>query len=250
MNVVAIIPARYGAARLPGKPLSEICGKPMIQHVHERALRAQSVDRVIVATDDARIATAVAGFGGEVVMTSPDHASGTDRVAEVARDLDSHYIVNVQGDEPMLDPAMLDASVGPLLADHSLEMATLSAPLGETEWQSPEVVKVVSDHEGNALYFSRAAIPFSRSGVPDAVACRHIGLYVYRRDALLRLASLPASPLERVEALEQLRALQAGMRIRVVEWQGAAGQAVDTAKDLERVRQLMADGASKQGAHA
>ena len=179
----------------------------MIQHVHERALRAQSVGRVIVATDDARIAAAVSGFDGEVVMTSPDHPSGTDRVAEVARNLDSEYIVNVQGDEPMLDPAMLDASVGPLLTDRSLEMATLSAPLNETEWRSPEVVKVVSDDEGDALYFSRAPIPFCRSSRPPAAARKHIGLYVYRRDALLHLASLPASALERSEALEQLRAL-------------------------------------------
>ena len=222
----------------------------MIQHVHERALRAQSVDRVIVATDDARIAAAVGGFDGEVVMTSPDHPSGTDRVAEVARDLDTEYIVNVQGDEPMLDPAMLDAGVGPLLADRSLEMATLSAPLNETEWQSAEVVKVVSDDMGDALYFSRAPIPFCRSSEPPDAARKHIGLYVYRRDALLRLASLPASALERSEALEQLRALEAGVRIRVVEWEGATGVAVDTAVDLERVRQLMAEGTPQQGAHA
>ncbi len=222
----------------------------MVQHVHERALGARCVDRVIVATDDARIAAAVRAFGGEVAMTSRDRSSGTDRVAEVARGLDSDYVVNVQGDEPMLDPAMVDTAAAPLLADPSVEMATLCAPLNESEWRSPDVVKVVSDSEGYALYFSRAAIPFSRSGGPEEAARKHIGLYVYRRDALLRFAALPASPLEMAESLEQLRALQAGVRIRVVEWQGATGAAVDTAADLERVRELMAEGTPRQGAHA
>jgi 3-deoxy-manno-octulosonate cytidylyltransferase (CMP-KDO synthetase) len=239
LAIVAIIPARFGSTRLPGKPLSDIHGKPMIQHVYERARRARRVDRVLVATDDVRIADAVRGFGGEAVMTSADHVSGTDRLAEAARAVDAEIVVNVQGDEPMLEPSAIDAAVEALLADPGLPMATLSVPVEDAdELASPDVVKVVVDGAGDALYFSRSPIPHARRPSRERPR-KHVGLYVYRRDALHRFASLPPSPLEETEGLEQLRALHHGMKIRVVALQGDSGVAVDTPEDLERVRELM-----------
>ncbi len=225
----------------------------MIQHVHERVQRARRPDRVLVATDDERIAAVVRGFGGEVVMTSPDHATGTDRLAEAARLTDAEIVINVQGDEPLVDPDGIDAAVDGLARDPGLDIATLSLPLRDVEEMlSPSVVKVVCDARGEALYFSRSPIPLVRQGAsPDlraaaaaavalGLARKHVGIYVYRRSSLLRFAALPPSPLEAAEGLEQLRALENGMRIRVVEQEGAAGPAVDTAEDLERVRALMA----------
>jgi 3-deoxy-manno-octulosonate cytidylyltransferase (CMP-KDO synthetase) len=252
LAIVAIIPARFGSTRLPGKPLSDIHGKPMIQHVHERVRRARRPDRVLVATDDERIAAVVRGFGGEVVMTSPDHATGTDRLAEAAAATDAEIVVNVQGDEPMLDPEGIDAAVEALARDPGLDISTLSLPLRDVEEMlSPSVVKVVTDARGLALYFSRSPIPMVRDGASDpraaaalavarGLARKHVGLYAYRRASLLRFATLPPSPLEEAEGLEQLRALHHGMRIRVVEREGVAGPAVDTAEDLERVRALLA----------
>jgi 3-deoxy-manno-octulosonate cytidylyltransferase (CMP-KDO synthetase) len=253
LAIVAIIPARYAATRLPGKPLSEIHGKTMVERVYERARAASRVDRVLVATDDARIARVVRGFGGEAVLTSPDHATGTDRLAEVARGLEAEIVINVQGDEPMLDPAGVDAVAEALEDDPDLEMATLSLPLVSTdEMLQPSVVKVVTDAAGNALYFSRSPIPHVRqaagadpraaaaAAVAAGLARKHVGLYGYRREALLRFAALPQDPLEVAEGLEQLRALAAGMRIRVVPLDGEAGVAVDTQEDLERVRALLA----------
>jgi len=228
----------------------------MIQHVHERVRRARRPDRVLVATDDERIAAVVRGFGGEVVMTSRDHATGTDRLAEAASATDAEIVVNVQGDEPMLDPEGIDAAVEALAGDSGLDISTLSLPLRDVEEMlSPSVVKVVSDARGEALYFSRSPIPLVRDGASDAraaaalsvargLARKHVGLYVYRRASLLRFAALPPSPLEQAEGLEQLRALHHGMRIRVVEREGVAGPAVDTAEDLERVRALLAAGAA------
>lgn len=251
-GAVAIIPARFGSTRLPGKPLADILGKPMIQHVYERARRARGLARVLVATDDERILRAVLSFGGEAVMTSPAHATGSDRLAEAARATDAEVLVNVQGDEPMLEPALIEAALRPVLTDPQVAIATLSLPLGGAdEMLSPAVVKVVCDASGDALYFSRSPIPFvrdsgssPREAAAQAVALRlarkHVGLYVYRREALLRFAELPACPLERAEGLEQLRALHHGIRIRVVAEQGEAGVAVDTPEDLERVRALMA----------
>jgi 3-deoxy-manno-octulosonate cytidylyltransferase (CMP-KDO synthetase) len=252
LAIVAIIPARYGSTRLPGKPLSDIHGKPMIQRVHERASRARSIARVLVATDDQRIAEAVRRFGGEAVLTSPDHESGTDRLAEAARGIQAEIVVNVQGDEPLLEPAWIDAAVAGLRSDSALPMATLSLPLASAEAMlEPSVVKVVADARGDALYFSRSPIPYVRvpggelrrsaaAAVGQGLARQHVGLYAYRREALERLAALPQTPLERAEGLEQLRALQHGMRIRVVEVEGAASVAVDTPADLERVRELVA----------
>lgn len=217
----------------------------MIQHVYERVCQAPSVSEVIVATDDERIDRTVAAFGGRAVMTSPHHPSGTDRLAEVARSLASDIIVNVQGDEPLIEPGAIEAAISPLLDDPGLPMATLSVRIGQIgDLLSPGVVKVVTAANGDALYFSRSMIPFVRDvgqvptqGDLDAgrvVAYKHVGLYVYRRDFLLRYASLPPSPLETAEKLEQLRVLEAGFRIRVVETPyDSIG--VDEPSDLGRV---------------
>ena len=240
VSAVAIIPARYQSTRLPGKALADIAGRPMIEHVYRRAAAASSIARVLVATDDRRIVDAVERFGGEARMTAASHETATDRLAEVAPSLDCDLVVNVQGDEPLLAPEAIDAAVAPFAADPSLEMSTLRRLIDDaSEIQSPNVTKVVVDADGFAMYFSRAPIPFTRAGQPATQAWAHIGLYVYRRATLLRLASLPPTALERAEALEQLRALEYGIRIKAVK---TAYQTigVDTPEDLERVRALLA----------
>ncbi len=207
----------------------------MIEHVYLRARQSRLCTRAIVATDDERVAAAASGFGAEVAMTRPDHVSGTDRVAEVAEQLEAELIVNVQGDEPLVDPHAIDAAVEPLADDASILMGTLCAPLEEVQdLANPNVVKVVMDREGSALYFSRLPIPFVRGARPDVVRYRHIGLYVYRREFLLELAKLPPTPLEEAEKLEQLRALEHGHRIRVVVVP-AASPGIDTPEDLARL---------------
>jgi 3-deoxy-manno-octulosonate cytidylyltransferase (CMP-KDO synthetase) len=234
-NVVIIIPARYASRRFPGKALADLWGKPLIQHVYERARRARSGERVIVATDDERIARAAQGFGAEVAMTSQDHPSGTDRVAEVARGIEAELIVNVQGDEPLIEPASIDAAVGPLMEDGTIPMGTLCCPIDDVgELANPNVVKVVVDREGFALYFSRLPIPFVRDARGDATRYRHIGLYAYRREFLLELAGLEPTPLEEAEKLEQLRALEYGHRIKVTRV-ASAGPGVDTPEELARL---------------
>lgn len=240
-RVVAIIPARYQSTRLPGKPLADIHGRPLIERVYQRAVQAAGVDRVLVATDDARIRDAVRQFGGEVVMTRTDHPTGTDRIAEVAATLDAEVIVNVQGDLPMLDPALVAAVVAPLRADAGLPMATVKTPISTSaELDNPSVVKVVTDRDGFALYFSRSVLPYWRERPPLGVlGYKHIGLYGYRREFLLRFARLAPTPLEQAEQLEQLRVLEWGFRIKVVEV-SAASIEVDTAHDLERARELLA----------
>jgi 3-deoxy-manno-octulosonate cytidylyltransferase (CMP-KDO synthetase) len=250
LAIVGIIPARYGSTRLPGKPLSDIHGKTLIEHVHARACAARSLDRVLVATDDERIVTAVRSFGGEAVLTSSEHPSGSDRLAEAVETLDADIVVNVQGDEALLDPAGIDAAANALLDDADLPISTLSLPLASVdEMLDPAVVKVVTDAEGNALYFSRAPIPHARAAslraaaadvIARGLARQHVGLYAYRRTALIRFAALPRPPLEEAEGLEQLRALHHGMRIRVVAMTGRSSPAVDTPEDLERVRALLA----------
>jgi 3-deoxy-manno-octulosonate cytidylyltransferase (CMP-KDO synthetase) len=241
-TVVAIIPARYHSSRLPGKALADIGGRPMIEHVYRRACEAVLVSSVLVATDDERIRDAVQAFGGAACMTSPAHPSGTDRLAEAVAGLSCGIVVNVQGDEPLLDPAMIDEAVRPLLSDRTLSMSTLRRRIDDpAELHNPNVTKVVADRHGFALYFSRAPIPFVRDGSAAAQAWRHIGLYVYRRDLLLRLAALEPTALELSESLEQLRALEHGIRILAVETQyDSIG--VDTPEDLERVRGLIAGG--------
>lgn len=237
-SVIAIIPARFESTRLPGKPLALIHGKPMIQHVYERTSAAHGVDRVLVATDDEGVRNAVLAFDGEVVMTDRRHTSGTDRIAEVAAQLEDDIVVNVQGDLPYLDPDMVAQAVAPLRSDATIVMSTLCTPIaGEEEWRNPNVVKVVVGADGFALYFSRAPIPHYRDGRESGApfGLRHIGLYVYRREFLLTFAALQPTPLERAEKLEQLRALERGFRIKVVEVEKAAIE-VDTPQDLERAR--------------
>lgn len=244
LRTVALIPARYASTRFPGKPLVEIAGRPMIEHVYRRTAAAASVDAVAVATDDTRIADAVTAFGGHALMTGAHHTSGSDRIAEAARQLSCDVVVNVQGDEPLISPEAIDAAVAPLLADPSVVMSTLASPMAELrDADDPNVVKVVLDRNGNALYFSRARIPFARqpgtapsAGAPAGVApLRHIGLYAYRRSLLLEFSGWPRSPLEETESLEQLRALERGIRIRtVITPYESIG--VDTPGDLTRVR--------------
>jgi 3-deoxy-manno-octulosonate cytidylyltransferase (CMP-KDO synthetase) len=245
---IAVIPARYESSRLPGKALADICGRPMIEHVYRRTASARSIQSVIVATDDERIYRAVQQFGGVARMTSASHQSGTDRIAEIAPELRAEVIVNVQGDEPLIEPDMIDEAVAPFSSDATLMMSTLRRRIDdEAERQNPHVTKVVVDRQDCALYFSRAPIPFVRSGSPAAPAWRHIGLYVYRRECLLQLASLPPTAMEQSEALEQLRALEHGVRIRVVETQfDSIG--VDTDEDLARVRTTFARQAAIDGA--
>jgi 3-deoxy-manno-octulosonate cytidylyltransferase (CMP-KDO synthetase) len=211
----------------------------MIEHVYRRAAAARSIASVIVATDDERIRRAVVAFGGDVRMTSPVHQSGTDRIAEVAAELQCALIVNVQGDEPLIEPAMIDEAVAPFARDPGLLMSTLRrAMVSEDERRNPNVTKVVVDRHDFAMYFSRAPIPFTREGCPPAPAWRHVGLYVYRRECLLRLAALPPTAMERSEALEQLRALEYGIRIKAVET-AFDSIGVDTPEDLDRVRTLV-----------
>lgn len=208
----------------------------MIEHVYTRTAAARSVRSVIVATDDMRILRAVAAFGGEARMTAAHHQSGTDRIAEVARDLDCDLVVNVQGDEPLIDPGMIDEAVAPFANDGSLMMSTLRRQFADrTEADNSNVTKVVVDRDDFALYFSRAPIPFVRRGSPPAPAWRHVGLYVYRRECLLRLAALPPTAMEQSEALEQLRALEYGIRIKAVPT-AFESVGVDTPEDLARVR--------------
>jgi 3-deoxy-manno-octulosonate cytidylyltransferase (CMP-KDO synthetase) len=242
-RVVVVIPARYQSTRFPGKPLADLAGRPMIEHVYQRAAGARLVDRVVVATDDERIAAAVAGFGGEVRMTKPTHHSGSDRIAEVVAGLSCDIVVNVQGDLPLLEPGMIAQVVEPFEHDPTLPMATLARPIrNPQDFSNPNVVKVVRNREGEALYFSRAPIPYARHSGTTLPAFKHFGLYAYRREFLLRLTTLPPTPLEIAESLEQLRALEHGYRIRVVETTYDSIE-VDTPEDLERARQSLAAGA-------
>lgn len=239
VRVVGVIPSRYGSTRFPGKSLAVLCGRPLVQWVYERARQARGLDELVVATDDARIAQTVAAFGGRAVLTRPDHPSGTDRVAEAVAGMVADIVVNIQGDEPLVDPRAIEQVVGVLLREPEWDMATPAAPIrGERERDDPSVVKVVWDREGRALYFSRAAIPFVRekgdsSGAEPPVYWRHIGLYAYRRDFLGKLVAASPSRLEQLECLEQLRALHLGGRIKVVCVE-AAGPSVDTPEDIPR----------------
>lgn len=246
LAAAAIIPARLAATRLPNKPLADIGGKPMIQHVYERASRASSLSAVIIATPDEAIADAVRAFGGQVAMTSPDHRTGTDRVAEAARALPEsvRVIVNVQGDEPLIDPATIDAVAAPLLEDITLMMASVMCPLPEGRESDPNVVKVVCDARGFALYFSRSPLPYRRSQDAPYSPRQHVGLYAYRRDFLQLFPTLAPTPLEQAESLEQLRALESGVRIVMVET-ARVPESVDTPEDLERVRTLLAQESSR-----
>ena len=245
-RVAVIIPARYGAQRFPGKPIADLAGKPLISHVVERARRARGVDAVAVATDDRRIAQAAEKAGAGAIMTG-SAATGTDRVSEAARRLEPRagIVVNLQGDEPLLDPRALEALIAAMHEQEPL-MATLARPLEPDELDRPQVVKVVCDRHGDALYFSRAAIPHRRAGGMSPLARAHVGVYAFAAEALETFAALPPGELEREESLEQLRALENGLKIRIVDTR-YRGFGVDTPDDLERARAILASGRDERG---
>ncbi len=236
MVIVGIVPARYSSVRFPGKPLALLAGRPMLLHVLDAGRAARRLSRVVVATDDERIAAVVRGAGGEVILTSRDAASGTDRLAEAARSRPADVYVNIQGDEPMMSPSNIDRAVEALLVSGRRRIATLSVPLPEAEASDPNVVKVAVARDGRALYFSRAPIPYPRGG--SAAYRKHLGLYAYRAAALAEIAALEPSPLETMESLEQLRWLEAGYDIWVAE-AATDSIGVDTPEDLARVEELM-----------
>lgn len=254
LSAVGVIPARYGSSRLPGKPLAELQGKPLLYYVYRRASRARTLNEVLIATDDERIFAAAKGFGARVVMTRGDHRSGTDRIAEVADRLDADLIVNIQGDEPLIDFTAIDQAVESLQSEREADMATLKTSLLQTdELWNPNVVKVVTDINHYALYFSRSPVPYVRSLFPEGsdpkeelqrkpellrMFYRHIGLYVYRRNFLLRFTRWSPTPLELSEDLEQLRALEHGARIKVIQ-SDLSITGIDTPEDLERIRKLV-----------
>lgn len=253
MRIVGMIPARLASTRLPRKVLLDIAGKPMVQHVYERATQSKHLSDVVVATDNEEVFAAVEAFGGRAIMTSADHASGTDRLAEVARALDCDLVVNLQGDEPLLQPEIIDAAIAPFLSEPGLRLGTIATPIHTLhEHLEPSAVKVVVDQRGFALYFSRCPIPFFRFDPGTELAdeaprvhpksalqpLKHIGMYVYTRETLLWMAALPRTPLEITESLEQLRALENGCPIRVVTVDYSP-IGVDTPEDLERVRKLL-----------
>jgi 3-deoxy-manno-octulosonate cytidylyltransferase (CMP-KDO synthetase) len=240
-RVVVVIPARYAATRLPGKPLVSLAGKPMVQRVYERAKQAQTAQRVLVATDDQRILDAVAAFGGEARMTRADHRTGTERIAEVAANVEGDVFVNVQGDEPLIDPSSIDTAVAALLEEPAAQIATVATPIRHAgDIMDPNVVKTVLDFEDNALYFSRAPIPWVRDTQQKVHVkyWKHLGLYVFQRDALLEYPTLPQGELERIEQLEQLRWMENGWKIRVAEVAHDA-VSVDVPEDVARVEKLL-----------
>lgn len=239
MRVIGVIPARYGSTRFEGKPLADIWGKPMIQYVYERVQRASILDDVIVATDDLRIKEAVERFGGKAAMTSPKHPTGTDRSGEVVKDLDVNTVINIQGDEPLIDPKLIDEVGQPLLENPQIEMATLAHEITTKEkHMDPNVVKVVIDAQGFALYFSRSLIPYPRK-TENLHAYEHIGIYAYRKNFLLDFIQLPPTPLEKTESLEQLRALENGYKIKVIITKKYTGLSVDTREDLAEVKAIV-----------
>ncbi|MEG0797161.1 MAG: 3-deoxy-manno-octulosonate cytidylyltransferase [Acidaminococcaceae bacterium] len=246
MKVLCVIPARYASTRLPGKPLALINGKPMIQHVYERATQAVLPEAVIVATDSELVQEAVEAFGGQVMMTSPDHPSGTDRLAEVALNYhDVDVIVNVQGDEPMIPPEVIDRLAQAFVEDPELNMATLKTLMPEADYNNPNAVKVVTDQNGYALYFSRSLLPYPRKKTADFKVYKHVGIYAYRRNFLLRYAAFEPTPLEQIEGLEQLRVLENGYKIKVLESK-FQGIGIDTPEDLLAVNKLLAAAADKK----
>jgi len=246
MKIICIIPARYESTRFEGKPLADICGKPMIQHVYERVLKSSAVSYAAVATDDERIVAAVKKFGGNVIMTSTEHRSGTDRIAEAVSTLDdikdSDVIVNIQGDQPLFEPSQIDEVAGPLLKDPPVDMSTLIYRIKrEEEITHPNAVKVVFDRDNFAIYFSRATIPYVRGNDTEISYYKHHGIYAYRKSFLVAFTRLEEGYLEKLEALEQLRAIEHGYRIKVVETPYDSVE-VDTLEELERVRRKIDKG--------
>jgi 3-deoxy-manno-octulosonate cytidylyltransferase (CMP-KDO synthetase) len=250
-KILGVIPARFASSRFPGKVLAQISSKSMLQHVYERTSLARYLTATIIATDDERVYNAARSFGARVVMTRADHVSGTDRVAEAASAENAELVVNIQGDEPLIDPAAIDAAILPLAHDPEIVMGTLKKAIEDPrEIADPNVVKVVTDRNADAIYFSRCPIPYERDQATPRTHFKHIGLYVYRRDFLMAYSALPVGPLEQAERLEQLRALENGYRIRVVETEYES-LGVDTPEDLERVCKLfeasMAQGVKQYG---
>ena len=243
VKTIAFIPARYDSTRFPGKPLALIAGTPMIQHVYERAMRCPEVSEVYVATDDERIRSCVNGFGGKAVMTDPGHRSGTDRICEAALSVGvapDDIVVNIQGDQPTFPPEIIGLMVAPFHEDPSVVMTTLKYGIvDEEEIDNPNHVKVVTDNLGRALYFSRFPVPFVRDAAPDAVRYKHLGFYGYRMEFLTRFTRLPEGVLESLEKLEQLRALEHGFRITVVETEYDSAE-VDVPEDVARVESILA----------
>ena len=240
MKILCVIPARYASTRLPGKPLLPVAGKPMIVRVYERAKQARKVAKVLVATDDERIERAVQKEGGEAMLTAKDHPTGTDRLAEVAEKYaDFDVVINVQGDEPLIEPSLIDELAALFEEDSNLNMATVKTEIkSEEEKNNPNNVKVVTDQRGYALYFSRSLMPYPRKG--GAAVYKHIGIYAYRRDFLLEYAKMPPTPLEQSESLEQLRALENGYAIKVIETKHRF-VGVDTEEDLALVNRIYSE---------
>ena len=239
--IIGVIPSRWGSTRFPGKPLHLIAGKPLIQHVWERCQQCSRLDEILVAVDDERIRDAVLAFGGQVAMTSPDHLTGTDRIAEAVRSIpQATHIVNIQGDEPLIDPALIDELAAAIAVDPTLDMATAANPLDPADpaVQDPNVVKVAVALDGRALYFSRSPLPFFRNPVAGLPVLRHKGIYAYRRDFLERFITWPPSPLELAESLEQLRALENGASIKVLLTTDTS-PGVDTPKQAREIEQLL-----------
>lgn len=240
MEAIGVIPARYGATRFEGKLLKDLCGKPVIQHVYERARRARMLDDLIVAADDDRIIEAVEGFGGKAVFTSKSHATGTDRLTEIVNDIDVRVVVNIQGDEPLIDPLVIDELARTMADDRALVMATVvKKSRSPQEFASRDTVKAIVNERGEALYFTRSSVPtLLDPAAPDAFFYKHVGLYAYTKDFLFTFKKLPPSYLERHERLEQLRALEHGYRIQTIETRSET-VGVDTPEDLERARTLL-----------
>ena len=238
MKILCVIPARYASTRLPGKPLADIVGKPMIQHVYERSAQATIPQQVVVATDDEKVFQAVQQFGGKVVMTSSEHQTGTDRLAEVAsKYAEVDVIINVQGDEPLIDPKVIDELAQEFLNDTALQMASVMSIMDTEDYQNPNAVKVVTDLNNNALYFSRSLLPYPRVA-GKANVYKHIGIYAYKKDFLLKFAKLEPTPLEQSESLEQLRALENGYKIKMIKTKFKF-IGVDSIEDLQTVNELL-----------
>ena len=238
MKILCVIPARYASTRLPGKPLADIVGKPMIQHVYERSAQATIPQQVVVATDDEKVFQAVQQFGGKVVMTSSEHQTGTDRLAEVAsKYAEVDVIINVQGDEPLIDPKVIDELAQEFLNDTALQMASVMSIMDTEDYQNPNAVKVVTDINNNALYFSRSLLPYPRVE-GKANVYKHIGIYAYKKDFLLKFAKLEPTPLEQSESLEQLRALENGYKIKMIKTKSKF-IGVDSIEDLQTVNELL-----------
>ena len=239
-KIVGVIPARYGSSRFPGKVLADISGKSMIQRVYERASLSKTLSELVVAVDDPRVLEKVEEFGGKAILTGAEHQSGTDRIAEVVEKVPADIVVNIQGDQPLLDPNMIDEAVLPMIDNPDIHMSTLKQEIGKEDFDDPGVVKVVVDDNNFALYFSRSLIPYPRHD-QNLRVFEHVGLYVYRKDFLLKISKMPMGYLEQIESLEQLRVLEKGYKILVVETKTDrnSGVSVDTPQDLDRVNKIL-----------